>query len=113
MAVDLDSAGALDRVRDYIGDTPDDGTLYTMAESATYWQEVALRVLRRRLANASSGESTTSFSLSGVMSVGMKAADISTLTGAIVDLEQQIAALTGGAAPGAVTVARIVRPDRR
>ena len=105
------SPSDLERTRDYVGESPDDDTLYTMAEEASHWQEVALRVLRRRRADAASGESVTSFSLSGVLSIGQKAADLGTLDAAIADLEAQLDALTGRGST-AVQVGRIVRPDR-
>jgi len=101
----------LENVRDYVGGSPDDGTLYAMAVDATYWQDVALRILRRRRADAASGEAVTNFALSGVLSVGQKSADLSTLDAAIADLERQIAGLTGVAGPG-VQVVRTVRADR-
>lgn len=100
-------------IRDYVGsESPTDDTLDEYAETATYWQEVALRVLRRRRADAASGDSVTSFTLTGVLSVGQKSADLSTLDAAINDLETQLAALTGATPPGGVSYARITRTDR-
>jgi|GEM_PF-3446452 len=102
----------VDHIRDWVGDTPDDATLYQYGEDATYWQEVALRVLYRRRANAAAGGSqASSFSLEGVLSVGLAKTDMSTLDAQIADLEAQIAALNG-APVGGVTVARMRRPDR-
>lgn len=99
-------------VRDYVGmEAPTDDELSEIAEPLTYWQEVALRVLRRRRSSAASGGSP-SFSLSGVLAVGPSRGDIPTLDSAISDLERQLAVLTGEPAPGTVSVGRIVRPDR-
>ncbi|MCR6649710.1 MAG: hypothetical protein NVV70_16825 [Cellulomonas sp.] len=101
----------LEQVRDYVGSTPEDATLYSFADAATYWQEVALRVLQRRRADAAAGGSqASSFSLDGVLSVGLSKVDISSLDAAIADLLAQIGALTG--APSGATVGRIRRPDR-
>lgn len=106
------SQSDVDHIRDWVGDTPDDPTLYGYGEDATYWQQVALRVLYRRRANAAAGGSqASSFSLDGVLSVGLTKTDLSTLDTQIADLEAQIAALDG-TPTGGVTVARIVRPDR-
>lgn len=108
--VDLDVDGAMDRVRDYVGDAePSASDLYVMAETATYWQEVALRVLRRRRATAASGGSP-SFALSGVLSVGATKGDLGTLDAMIADLEAQIAGLRGVPVDGLPMVTRIVRP---
>jgi len=108
--MDLEDAD-VDKIRDYVGSSPDDSVLYGMAESVAYWQEIALRILRRRRADAASGEAVTNFALSGVLSVGQKSADLSALDAAIADLERQIADLTGVAGPG-VQVVRTVRADR-
>lgn len=83
-------------IRDYIGDQPPDNELYGIAPTVTYWQEIALRVLRRRRANAAAGGTdTTSFALSGVFTVGMAKTDFASLDTAIKDLENQIAQLNG------------------
>lgn len=105
------AAADVDRIRDYVGASPEDNALYVMSADVTYWQEIALRILRRRRADASSGEAVTSFALSGVLSVGQKSADLSTLNAAILDLEQQVAELTGVSGPG-ISVTRTVRHDR-
>lgn len=99
-------------VRDYVGlEAPTDEELDAIAEPCTYWQEVALRVLRRRRADSASGGSP-SFSLSGVLAVGPSKGDIPTLDSAISELERQLAELTGETYSGGVTVGRIQRPDR-
>lgn len=108
--VDLDVDGRLDRVRDYVGEAePDDSALYAMAENADHWQEIALRVLRRRRATAASG-GQASFTLSGVLSVGASKGDIGTLDEAIRDLEAQLAELAGLPSTGTPMVTVIRRP---
>lgn len=100
----------LDRIRDYTGTQPDDNTLHTIAVDATWWQQIAHRVLVRRRADAAAGgQETRSFSLDGVLSVGFSAADFRSLNLAIEDLETQILALTG---TPTTQVGRITRPDR-
>ena len=99
-------------VREYVGGTPDDDALAAIAEGKTYWQEVALSVLRVRRADAASGEATTSFTLTGVLAVGMKGADLASLNSAIADLEDQIAVINGEDPNTGVSVGRLVRPDR-
>jgi len=54
----------LARVRDYTGvQVPTDLEIYVLAEAETYWQEVALRVLRRRLADLNTGDGIASVKL--------------------------------------------------
>lgn len=100
----------LDRIRDYTGSTPDDNTLYRYGDDFTYWQEVALRVLRRRLADANNGAAATTFALDGVLSVGLGKTDLTNLSAQIDDLQAQLDALNGD--PSGATHARIRRPDR-
>lgn len=101
----------LDRVRDYVGTSPDDAALYALADSVTWWQEIAMRVLERRRADAAAGGRTAkTFALDGVLSVSLTPADLATLTAQIADLTAQVVALNGG--PGVVSVGRIRRPDR-
>ncbi len=101
----------LAHIRDEVGDTPADPTLYALAEDARWWQEIAVRVLRRRRANAAAGGSqTTSFSLDGVLSVGLAKTDLTALDRQIARLDADIAALAGD--PAGVTVGRLKRPDR-
>lgn len=104
----------LNSIRDYVGaDSPTDDELAEYAETLTYWQEVALRVLRRRRAGAAGGDSVTSFSLTGVLSLGQRAADLGTIEDAIRDLERQLTDITGESFAGGVSVTRIQRLDRR
>lgn len=102
----------LARVRDYVGSTPDDAALYGFAEDATWWQDVAYRVLVRRRADAAAGGNTAkTFALDGVLSVSLSPADLATLTAQIDDLAAQITALNGGPQAG-VSVRVMRRPDR-
>lgn len=101
----------LARVRDYTGvQVPTDTELYILAEAETYWQEVALRVLRRRLADLNTGDGIASVSLSGELSVTFTRADIPTIQRAIDALISQLATLTGD--EGLTTVGRLTRSDR-
>lgn len=93
-------------VRDEIGDQPDDTTIAGYFEELDDWRRVALRVLKRRRATAAAGgQQTKSFSLDGVLSVGLSTADFRTLDAQIARLE----ALLDG---GVVTTGRVTRPDR-
>jgi len=106
------SSSDLDRVRDYVGSTPDDTTIYTHAETATYWQDIALRILKRRRADAAAGgQQTTSFGLDGVFTVGMSKADLGSLDTQIAALQAELAALSSDA-PAGVSVGVIRRTDR-
>lgn len=102
----------LAQIRDYVGTTdPSDNTLYEYAETATYWQEVALRVLRRRRAELTlTGTNANSFTLTGVLSVGMKTGDTKVLDEMINDLQNQLNQLTGK--PTGMTVSKLRRYDR-
>lgn len=98
-------------IRDEVGDTPDDTTLYTWGDELGHWLPVAIRVLKRRRADATLGSTeTTSFTLAGVLSVGMGKANIGALDAQIARLEEQWARLNGD--PGTTTVVRMRRPDR-
>lgn len=102
----------LARVRDYVGTTPDDTTLFVLAADATWWQDIAHRVLVRRRADAAAGGSTAkTFALDGVLSVSLTPADLATVTAQIDDLAAQITALNGGPQVG-VSVRVMHRPDR-
>lgn len=102
----------LAKVRQYVGTSPTDSELYALAETVDTWQDVALHILRVRLADATGGDATTSFALSGVLSVGIAKGDAAVLAAKIRELEDQLAALSG-AVGGGVTVSHIRRPDRR
>lgn len=98
-------------VRDYTGvSVPTDDELDLLAEEVTHWQEVALRVLRRRVADLNTGSGISSVSVGGEIAVTFTRADIPTINRAIYRLEAQLTSLTGE--EGGVAVSRIVRPDR-
>lgn len=102
----------LSRIRDEVGDQPDDNTLDDYFDELGHWLPVAIRVLKRRRANAAAGgQETKSFSLDGVMSVGLSTANLSNLDAQIARLEAAWDAEQGVTA-GGVTTARITRRDR-
>ena len=87
----------LENVRDYVGGSPDDGTLYAMAVDATYWQDLALRVLRRRRAGVTYGPDDT---ITGTLAVPPAASvavgvPVDDTVGTGVVLLSDIAAVTG------------------
>lgn len=104
----------LELVRDEVGDSPDDGTLYTYYDELGTWVRVALRVLRRRRSGlvASAGMSVA---VPGVVSFSSSSG--STLA----SLDRQIARLEaldvadGGdpdpSLPEIATSTRMVRRD--
>lgn len=101
----------MDSIRDYVGtQVPTNTEIYVMAADCSTWPEVALRILRRRLADITAGGGTTSVSIDGVMSVSFTRADVSSISASIMRLEQIMVEDAGGSL---VTVGRIVRPDRR
>lgn len=102
----------LARIRDEVGDQPDDTTLDDYFDELGHWLPVAIRVLKRRRANAAAGgQETKSFTLDGVLSVGLSTANLSNLDAQIARLETAWDAEQGVAASG-VTTARITRRDR-
>ena len=106
---DLDLA----RIRDEVGTDPDDNTLDDYFDALGHWLPVAIRVLKRRRANAAAGgQETKTFSLDGVLSVGLSTANLSDLNKQIDRLEAAWAAEQGGTDGTGVSTARIRRPDR-
>lgn len=102
----------LAHIRDEVGDEPDDTTIDDYFDELGHWLPVAIRVLKRRRANAAAGgQETKSFSLDGVLSVGLSTANLSNLDAQIASLETLWAAEQGDAADG-VSTARIRRADR-
>lgn len=100
----------LDLIRDEIGETPDDDTLEEYHTTLGHWILVCIRVLKRRYAAAvGGGQETTSFTLDGVLSVGMSKADLNQLQKQINRLEARYKAETTGHPVG---MSRIVRSDR-
>lgn len=102
----------LAHLRDELGSTPDDATLEEWHDELGHWLPVAIRALKRRRADATAGgQEATSFSLDGVLSVGLSKADIRSLDAQIKRLEDQWATEQGAPDPHP-TVTRIIRPDR-
>lgn len=83
-----------DWIRDWVGSTPDDGTLDDYYDQLGAREAVALRVLNRRLADMQANPA--SFSLSGVLSTST----VANLTA----LEKKITRLEGIANAAGVTV---------
>ncbi len=105
----MDFTQALELIRDEVGSTPDDDTLEELYDLLENWMLVALRVLRRRYADAAGGgQSATSFTLSGVMSVGLSKTDLTSLQTQINRLQGLYDASRGRT----LGQARIVRDDR-
>lgn len=99
-------------IRDEVGSTPDDTTLEDWHDELGHWLPVAIRALKRRLADASAGgQEVSSFGLDGVLTVGFSKAALGALTAQIARLEARWAADTEP--DGATFTARITRPDRR
>lgn len=103
----------LAHIRDEVGDQPADTVIDDWFDELGHWLPVAIRVLKRRRANAAAGgQQTKTFSLDGVLSVGLSTADLPKLDTQIARLEAAWAAEQGGVDEDAVTTARIRRPDR-
>ncbi len=103
----------LANIRDQVGDEPDDDTIDAYFDDLGHWLPVAIRVLKRRRANASAGgQETKTFSLDGVLSVGLSTANFTTLDTQIAALEAQWAVEQGGVSADAAGSARIPRRDR-
>lgn len=104
----------LELIRDEIGTDPDDGTLEDYFEALGHWLPVAIRVLKRRYADAAAGgQEVSSFGLDGVLTVGFSKANLSNLASQIARLEQAWAELNGAPPRGnRAQVAPVIRPDR-
>lgn len=103
---------SLNRIRDEIGASPDDDTLEEWFDELGHWIPVALRVLKRRRADAAGGgQEAASFTLSGVLSVSMGKANLTALDGQIERLEALWALENGETPTSGVTFGRIYRPD--
>lgn len=103
----------LDHIRDWVGDEPDDNTIEELFDVQGHWMPTALRVLRRRFTNATAGgQQTTSFSLDGVLSVGMSKADLNALDRLIARLQAMWDEHQGVKAGSRAQVAPIARTDR-
>ena len=103
----------LQRIRDEIGTSPDDDTIEEIHADTGHWILTALRVLKRRRADAAGGgQETKSFTLTGVLSVGLGSANLSALDRQIERLEALYAGENGEDATSGVTFGRMHRADR-
>ena len=103
---------SLNRIRDEIGNTPDDDAIEELYTELGHWIPVALRVLKRRRADAAGGgQEASSFTLSGVLSVSLGKANLTALDGQIERLEAMWAVENGETPTSGVTFGRIYRPD--
>ena len=103
----------LNRIRDEIGSDPDDDTLDEIHAETGHWILTALRVLKRRRADAAGGgQETKSFTLAGVLSVSMGSANLTALDGQIARLEALYAGENGDGSTSGVTFGRLHRADR-
>ena len=98
----------LELIRDEIGATPDDDELFDMFDQLGHWLPVAIRVLKRRRADATTSAGAKSFSLDGVLSVGLSTTDIRALDGQIARLEAEWA----NYGKTSTNIGRITRRDR-
>ena len=103
---------SLNRIRDEVGANPDDDTIEEIHAETGHWILTALRVLKRRRADAAGGgQETKSFTLTGVLSVGLGSANLGALDRQIERLEALYAGENGEPA-SAVTFGRLHRADR-
>lgn len=103
---------SLNRIRDEVGASPDDDTIEEIHADTGHWILTALRVLKRRRADAAGGgQETKSFTLTGVLSVSMGTANLAGLDSQITRLEALYAGENGEPA-SAVTFGRLHRADR-
>ena len=100
-------------IRDETGTEPDDNTLSDWFDELGHWLPVTIRVLKRRRADATAGgQEVASFSLDGVLSVGMSKASLTGLDRQITRLEDAWVITQGGTSTQVMTTAPILRPDR-
>lgn len=87
-------------IRDEIGDgsPPSDVELEDLFASVGYWRLVALRILKRRRAEAvaAAGGGVSNVSIPGAISVGLRAGDVASLDRQIAKLENEHAAELAG-----------------
>ena len=103
---------SLNRIRDEVGASPDDDTLEEIHAEVGHWILTALLVLKRRRADAAGGgQETKSFTLTGVLSVGLGSANLGALDRQIERLEALYAG-ENGEPVSAVTFGRLHRADR-
>ena len=100
-------------IRDEVGDDPADDTLEEWFDELKHWLPVAIRVLKRRFANASAGgQEVSSFGLDGVLNVGFSKASLTNLSAQITRLEAAWAALNDAPVLNRMQVAPLIRTDR-
>lgn len=100
-------------IRDEVGDDPADDTLDEWFDELGHWLPVAIRVLKRRFANASAGgQEVSNFGLDGVLNVGFSKASLTDLSRQITRLEAAWAALNDAPVTNLMQVAPLVRWDR-
>lgn len=103
----------LPRIRDEVGTQPDDNTLEEWFDELGHWLPVAIRVLKRRYADASAGgQEVSTFGLDGVLNVGFSKASLPGLAAQIARLEEQWAAEQGGPVSNRLQTAPLLRTDR-
>lgn len=101
------------RIRDEVGSQPDDDTLEEWFDELGHWMPVAIRVLKRRFADASAGgQGVSQFGLEGVLNVGFSKASLTDLSRQIARLEAARAALNCEPVGNRMQVAPLVRTDR-
>ena len=102
-----------DLIRDEVGSSPDDDTLETWFTELGHWLPVAIRVLKRRFADASAGgQEVSNFGLEGVLNVGFSKASLTDLSKQIARLEAAWAALNDTPVTNTMQVAPLIRTDR-
>lgn len=100
-------------IRDEVGDQPADTVVDEWFDELGHWLPVAIRILKRRRANAAAGgQEVSTFSMDGVLSVGLSKASLPGLEAQIYRLEAVWAKLNGPDETTGVISARIGRPDR-
>lgn len=103
--------GDLALIRDEVGTSPDDGTLEGWFDELGHWLPVAIRVLKRRYADASAGgQEVSTFGLDGVLNVGFSKANLASLLAQITRLEGLLNPVDDTS--GRLQIAPILRPDR-
>jgi len=106
-------SAALSLIRDEVGTLPDDNTLEEWFDELGHWLPVAIRVLKRRYADASAGgQEVSTFGLDGVLNVGFSKASLTGLAAQIARLEERWAAEQGGTASNFLQTAPLLRADR-
>ena len=98
----------LELIRDEVGATPDDDALFDMFDVLGHWIPVAIRVLKRRRADATTSAGAKSFSLDSVLSVSLATTDIKALDNQIARLENMWA----NHGKTFTNIGRVTRQDR-